>query len=448
MPKNEEDFIVTIPEGATLPGLESILRRLGYKLRYNTRGRCIDVKIKNAKWKTFEESHKSILLLEIERRFRKTDQKIITFTDTKLYQYLRAIAQENEADPFLDYLKALPRVGVPAITEVEKLFSKLFGYDEFGDEFTRQKLLLPFLTAVWRAFKPGYKVDEVAVLKGAQGIGKDALFSAIVPEPDLTTQNFSFATHDKEKVYHMLGRVFCLASEMAGLTRDVEIQSLKRYITDANDDFRLLYERTVTKLPRRYVVVCTTNDNLCLPEDVTGSRRWAMIDLPRGYHQEIESECKRVRDRLWAEVVAMYRAGIRPGISREYRGRQEAENLQYTKAETILIEAIDTACEKGDILVGEIYRLGEVARLIGLIGDDGRYSRLAKRDEHRLIRALQRSGFANEQKRKLNGGNAVRGWLIEPDSERGKALLAFREAEKGVGTGDGSDGTQPEGRMI
>ena len=448
MPKNDEDFIVTIPEGATLPGLESILKRLGYRLRFNTRGRCIDFKIRNAKWKTFEESHKAILLLQIERRFRKTDKKIITFTDAKLYQYVRSIAQEQEVDPFLEYLKALPKVNIPKLTEVEKLFSKLFGYDEFGDEFARQKLLLPFLTAVWRAFRPGYKVDEIAVLKGAQGIGKDALFRAIVPEPDFTTQNFSFATNDKEKVYHMLGRVFCLASEMAGLTRDVEIQSLKRYITDSNDDFRLLYERTVTKLPRRYVVVCTTNDELCLPEDVTGSRRWAMIDLPHGYHREIESECERVRDRLWAEVVAMYHAGIKPGVAREHRPKQEAENLQYTKAETILIEAIDNACERGDIHVGEIYKLGDIARLISLTDNEGRYTRLPKRDEYRLIRTLPRCGFVSAQKRRKSGGNAIKGWLIEPDSERGTALLEFREAEERVGTGDGSDGTQPEGKMI
>ena len=140
------------------------------------------------------------------------------------------------------------------------------------------------LGPVARAFRPGRKLDESPVLAGPQGCGKSTALRKLLPpeHPEWFADGLHLASDPKTRAEALLGRVIVEASEMAGATR-ADLESLKAFLTRTDDgSVRLAYRRNPETMQRRCIIAGTTNSSESLPNDVTGNRRFVVVDVATG----------------------------------------------------------------------------------------------------------------------------------------------------------------------
>ena len=90
---------------------------------------------------------------------------------------------------------------------------------------------------------------------------------------------------------------------MSGSTR-AELESLKAFLSRTNDgSVRLTYRRDPGRLLRRCVIVGTSNDPRCLPNDPSGNRRFVPVPVVAGTTEKIREFLDEHRDQMWAEAV-------------------------------------------------------------------------------------------------------------------------------------------------
>jgi predicted P-loop ATPase len=158
------------------------------------------------------------------------------------------------------------------------------------------------VSAVARAFQPGCKADHCLVLEGKQGVGKSSLFAA------LTGQFFSdthLDLHNKDSFSALRGQWVVEIQEIDHLSK-FEQGRVKGYLTSSRDHYRPPYARLFITAPRACVFAGTCNKREYLLDE-TGARRYWPVRAGRIDVAAI----KRDRDLLWAEAVALYRAGER-----------------------------------------------------------------------------------------------------------------------------------------
>ena len=183
------------------------------------------------------------------------------------------------------------------------------------------------LAAVRRAFDPGAKVDEVLVLQGAiQGTSKTTALSLLATGADGAHKSWfrgiDLSGDYKRAVEAIQGPVIVEAGELAGVSRS-DIERLKHFLTTDDDgSTRLAYRRDPVPLPRRIVIIGTTNEIECLPHDPTGNRRFVVVPVT-----ETEENAARVRlvltpeyvEQIWAEAVHRHQQGEPHWIPAELR---------------------------------------------------------------------------------------------------------------------------------
>ncbi|MDD9994106.1 MAG: hypothetical protein OXP75_20090, partial [Rhodospirillales bacterium] len=249
---------------------------------------------------------------------------------------LNALVYYRERDPFMDWLDQLPPWD--GHQRLEGMLCNMFNVAWSGlAEWASQYI---FLGAVQRTYEPGSKLDECVVLIGDQGRGKSALLREAVPSgiPGLYGDGLRWDARDKEQVEAVLGRAIVEVPEMGG-RRKAEIEHMKAFISRQDDGaVRLPYARTPEPLERRFIIVATTNDANDLPNDATGLRRFVPIVLNTGC--DVESWMAAERENLWAEALAMYRAGRRANLPRDMHDRQREAAEEHRDKDELLEDAV------------------------------------------------------------------------------------------------------------
>ena len=295
---------------------------------------------------------------------------------------MNALLHYREHDPFLDYLEKLPEWdGVPRLNETlcnmfKAAWSPLV---EWASQFI-------FLGAVQRTYEPGCKLDEIPVLIGPQGIGKSALLREAVPPdiPDLHGDGLRWDAPIKEQVEAVLGRLIVEVGEMAGRRR-ADIEQVKGFITRQDDGHvRLAYARSPESLPRRFILVATTNDESDLPNDPTGNRRFVPIVLRDGVN--VEAWMAEVREQLWAEALHLYREGRRANLPRELFESQRDRAELHRDRDDLIEDAIANLPDGGP------YRL---ARIVEMLDEAARGL-----PQKRITCALRNGGWHDKRTKK------------------------------------------------
>jgi len=216
-----------------------------------------------------------------------------------------AVADDNRFSPLVDYLDSLAHDGA----------ARIDGWliDHFGaaDTPLHRAFSARFLiSAVARAYRPGCQVDTMLVLEGLQGIGKSSALRAMFSGPWFTDHIPDL--HNKDAALQIQG-IWCLEhAEMATLNR-TDANRAKEFISRREDRFRAPFGRTTENHPRQCVFAATVNPNGSgYLKDETGARRfWPVlcgVTWPDGGRIDIPA-LAAIRDQLWAEAVARYRAG-------------------------------------------------------------------------------------------------------------------------------------------
>ena len=198
--------------------------------------------------------------------------------------------------------------------------------------------------AVARTYEPGEKHDEMVILVGPQGLGKSTVWAWLLPPGDRRqwfSDGLKFHADVKAQVEALQGRVIVEAAEMSGSTR-TEVESIKAFLARQDDGaVRLTYRRDPIDLPRRCVIVGSTNDPRCLPNDPSGNRRFIPVPVSAGNPRAIRTFINQWRDQLWAEAVHRVRVNKEQAwLPDELKTQQAALTEQYRATDEIAEDAV------------------------------------------------------------------------------------------------------------
>ena len=266
---------------------------------------------------------------EVGREWTDADQ-------TELYHYIetkycianrRAVddavvvaARRNSHNPITSYLNTLSWDGRK---RVATLFIDYLGAED--NNYTRSIATKLLTAAVQRAYEGGNKFDYMPILVGEQGIGKSTLLDILGGE----WYTDALTTFDGKKGAELIaGKWVVEVGELAAMGRH-EIEEIKQFITRRQDRYRAAYGRRAEDKKRRCILVGTSNETNFL-RDTTGNRRFlpiqCMLNKPK---RSVWKDLVKERDQLWAEAVALCRAGAPVHLSKEEEEVAESIRSNY-----------------------------------------------------------------------------------------------------------------------
>jgi hypothetical protein len=223
-------------------------------------------------------------------------------------ELLSVVANRNAVHPVRAYLDRLHWDGAPRL---HKLFLHYFPARLPRDPELRQDLLRYLeaigprfaIGAVARVRSPGCKVDNSVAIVGPQNLGKSSGIRALVPSPELFTDDVGFDLGDKDTKLSLIGVWLVEFAEGAQLGNDE--RKVKAFLSRQIDRFRLPYGRLMLDKPRQSVLLITSNKLLL--RDRTGNRRYWPFEAGGAVNVDtIVAD----RDQLWAEAVVLHDHGM------------------------------------------------------------------------------------------------------------------------------------------
>jgi len=210
---------------------------------------------------------------------------------------IRFVAVEKQVDTAQEWLKAQVWDGVPRVETFHMDALKLA-----DTPYHRAVGLYMWTALAGRINDPGCKADMVPVLVGKQGKRKSTLVELIAPTADEFV-TVSLADRDADLSRMLKGKMVAEWGEMRGLeSRDAD--GIKDWVSRRKDDWIPKYKEVSVTLPRRYLLIGTTNNRRFL-NDPTGARRW----LPLFIESVIDTVYVQTnREQLWAEAAVLHAA--------------------------------------------------------------------------------------------------------------------------------------------
>lgn len=218
-------------------------------------------------------------------------------SDAVLYQAVNAHAHRTARNEPRDWMESLQHDGSPRI---DNFLADALGVKHGQYERAVSKNF--WLTLVARVYRPGCQVDNLLILEGPQGIGKNRALRAIGGKWYAQAQG---RVDDKDFYLSFQGKLLIEFGELVQLRRS-EIERFKAAISCTNDRYRSPYDRTSKDHPRQCVFVGTTNEEEWIG-DTSGGRRFWPVKCCESNVIDIDYIDKN-RDQLFAEAVARFKA--------------------------------------------------------------------------------------------------------------------------------------------
>jgi hypothetical protein len=238
---------------------------------------------------------------------------------------LLQVAHEHPYDPVTLYLDHVAATVEPAY--IDALATAYLRLDDDGPTLYDEMLKRTLIGAVRRAFEPGCKHDTACVLMGDQG-GRKSSFWAVLGGPFYSDALGDCSSKDDLMVLH---RSWIMEwAELDHVTSRKHAGSIKAFLTQSTDLFRVPYGRSTEAFPRRGVIVGSTNRQTGFLQDETGNRRFWIIPTPANESNPIDTpNLIAERDAIWSAAVHAYRAGEPSYLPTHLATQVEAENLAY-----------------------------------------------------------------------------------------------------------------------
>lgn len=254
--------------------------------------------------------------------------------DHVVWSRILIVAEANGYDPLKEYLSGLQWDGIERISKGPQVYFGATPTDDLGrdiSEYLSTTFRKWLVSAVARGLRPGCKVDTVLHLEGKQGVGKSRALRVLGGEFFSET---AIDIHSKDSWAACSTNWIIELGELETFRR-TEVTAQKRFFALCEDQYRPPYGRAAIKAPRRCVFVGTTNTDDYL-SDPTGERRHWPIAVG-----ELDLDAlARDRDQLWAEAVALFKAGHQWHLTAEEAEIQAQQAALRSTAGDTLEEAI------------------------------------------------------------------------------------------------------------
>jgi putative DNA primase/helicase len=203
--------------------------------------------------------------------------------------------------PVRNYLDRLRWDGKPRLDNWLETYCKAPIKDKAYGRYIRETGVKFLISAIARIYLPGVQADHVLVMEGDQGCGKTSALRMLGGH--WFSESLPGDLHSKDASDHTRGKWIIELAEL-GQIRRTNTETLKAFISRAQERFRPAYRRNEIIYPRQCVFCGTTNKETYLPDETGNRRFWPVkvghIDLDR---------LRRDRDELWAEAKARYESG-------------------------------------------------------------------------------------------------------------------------------------------
>ena len=211
-------------------------------------------------------------------------------------------AQKNSYCPIRRYLDHCSAHAKPH-ADWDRIGEVFLGNSHNIATLAMQRMLIG---AVARAYNPGCSMSWLPILVGAQGVGKSMFSRNLVPKDLFAEVSTPLDTLMKEQ-YRLHMAWLLELPEIDNYFNVRNIENFKNLITSRVDEVRYPYASLPSKLPRRFVMIGTTNRNQFLV-DSTGNRRFVPLEIGGGFQVPWE-RLRDERDSMWAAAVDAYRGG-------------------------------------------------------------------------------------------------------------------------------------------
>lgn len=242
--------------------------------------------------------------------FQSASEKLgLRLNKTGYADAINFASRERDFDPVLARLQSFAWDGT------ERLDHWLVDYcNAKDDSFVRAAGAKWMIGAAGRVLRPGSKFDYMLILEGDQGVQKSTILRVIAETlgPDTYADRLS-PLKNKDSMIELMGKVIVEVAELAAFKGE-DGESIKRFLSAQDDDLRLPWDRTTTRLLRGCVFAGTVNpDGEGYLDDPTGGRRFWPVEVT-----EIDTEgLRRDAPQLWAEAKARFEAGEHTWIEDE-----------------------------------------------------------------------------------------------------------------------------------
>jgi hypothetical protein len=321
-----------------------------------------------------------------ETELGESEDKGYKFSRSDIEDGVRQVAHERRFHPVRDYLRSNVWDGVQRIDSIAE--------DVLGvprTDLTNTLIRKWLISAVARVEQPGVKADGVLILVGPGGVGKSSFFKILASAAWFG--DTAMDLNDKNDAYLKLHTTWIYEwGELESMQRARSVNTVKGFISSAEDRFRAPYAREMELHARRFVLCGTTNEREILTEGRGGGdRRYWIVETPSEFNFAKLAEW---RDQIWAEAFAAYTTGEEHGL---------------TKAEEADLERFQEAFVKRDPWEDRIrawasqHKITETkisAVLVGAI--DKKIEHWTDRDEQRVGRVLKAMSW--ERRRKMADG--------------------------------------------
>ena len=309
---------------------------------------------------------------------------------SELMHYACAV---ESVDPLVEYLEDLPKWDRQV--RLADWIGVCFDVAEESDDLVEWASQFVFLGTVWRAIRPGYKLDEMPILIGRGGIGKSTALRHILPEHlrEMFTDGLNLASQPKERIEALQGRAIVEAAEMQGARR-ADMESLKAFLSRTDDgSTRLAYRHNPEPMPRRCIIVGSADRSDPLPDD-HNLRRFVPVTLTGGDAEWVIRVLDEDREQLWAEALHLFNEGV-PAYLPSHLKDKQAVATEAARAKDSVLEDSITAWL---VNAPDNFSLENVAIGIGM-ADAGAVAKLSTNDSRRIASVLRISGYANKPMR-------------------------------------------------
>lgn len=319
---------------------------------------------------------------EKTRNFKRISERL-------MQDAITLAANNNPFDTAQQWLSGLPKWD--GVRRIEQFFIRYFGVED--STYSRAVGRYIWTALAGRAMQPGIKADMVPVLVGSQGVGKSTGVRVIVPD-DAFFAEIDLSDRGADLARLMRGKLIGEIGELKGMRR-TEKEAVKAFLSRTVDEWVEKYDRYRTEMPRRIVLIGTTNQEEFL-EDDTGNRRW----LPMTVGAVDVSGIVTARNQLWAEGLSIFKAS---GIdwSAEKLASDTHQKHMIKDSWGDVIEAwLSTPDEpNGLIPADDVVKLSDVLRFA--LGFD--IKQIKRGDEMRVASILRAMGYV---KKRLNTDGA------------------------------------------
>ena len=324
--------------GKNLASFTAALNSLGLEFRYNSRSQGTEY-LEDGEWLKLTDRYEDSTQEAVAARFWvkvERGARPLYFGRESWSRCLNAYMHTRSVDPFELYLESLP--AWDKRLRLDFYLRELFGTADGELETWVSRFL--FVGAVQRTYEPACEMREMPVLIGDQGIGKSAVTRLILPQhiPGLHSDRLRWDSYAGQQVDAVRGKVVVEVSEMAGRSR-AQMGLIKSFISCIDDDgVRLAYRKNPDPMPRRFILIGTTNQHDDLPNDATGLTRFVPVICEHG--SDVGAYMAEHRIQLWAEALHRYRGGLRANMPRHLMAEQAERAEEHRNRDEYIEDAI------------------------------------------------------------------------------------------------------------